>query len=159
MQGYVMTQASFIRANSCACPCIQQCYVSYTYNRQLHFPSHTSHTRINHVSYVTRNIVKGRPSCVDGRKRFFFDHKRVQSKGFCLYATLDVASAIDVINDLGLDTLTFLAVTVLVVPGFRIIKASPVSYLLILLFKFDIQNDIIVFKLLKLQLSIQISCC
>lgn len=42
------------------------------------------------------------------------------------YATLDVASAIDVINDLGFDTLTFLAVTVMVVPVFRTIKASPI---------------------------------
>ncbi|XP_059447121.1 K(+) efflux antiporter 3, chloroplastic isoform X2 [Corylus avellana] len=43
-----------------------------------------------------------------------------------VYAALDVASAIDVINDLGLDTLTFLAVTVLVVPAFKIIRASPI---------------------------------
>lgn len=41
-------------------------------------------------------------------------------------AALDVAAAVDVINDLGLDTLTFLAVTVIVVPLFRRIKASPV---------------------------------
>lgn len=43
-----------------------------------------------------------------------------------MYSALDVASAIDVINDLGLDTLTFLAVTVLVVPAFKIIRASPI---------------------------------
>lgn len=42
------------------------------------------------------------------------------------YASLDVASAIDVINDLGFDTLTFLAVTVMVVPAFRTLKASPI---------------------------------
>ncbi|PKI47695.1 hypothetical protein CRG98_031914 [Punica granatum] len=41
-------------------------------------------------------------------------------------ASLDVATAVDVINDLGLDTLTFLAVTVMVVPTFRILKASPI---------------------------------
>lgn len=45
---------------------------------------------------------------------------------FQIYASLDVASAVDVINDLGLDTLTFLAVTVLVVPAFKTIKASPI---------------------------------
>lgn len=45
---------------------------------------------------------------------------------FRTYAELDVASAIDVINDLGFDTLTFLVVTVMVVPAFRIIKASPI---------------------------------
>ncbi|CAI0448614.1 unnamed protein product [Linum tenue] len=37
-----------------------------------------------------------------------------------------VAGAVEVINDLGLDTLTFLAVTVIVVPAFRFIKASPI---------------------------------
>ncbi|XP_042508400.1 K(+) efflux antiporter 3, chloroplastic isoform X1 [Macadamia integrifolia] len=42
------------------------------------------------------------------------------------YAALDVASAVDVINDLGLDTLTFLAVTVIIVPAFKIIRASPI---------------------------------
>ncbi|RDX96033.1 K(+) efflux antiporter 3, chloroplastic, partial [Mucuna pruriens] len=38
----------------------------------------------------------------------------------------DVAGAHEVINDLGLDTLTFLAVTVLIVPTFKLIKASPI---------------------------------
>ncbi|KAF4381031.1 hypothetical protein F8388_011953 [Cannabis sativa] len=49
--------------------------------------------------------------------------RRVKSH---IYATIDVAAAVDVINDLGLDTLTFLAVTVIVVPAFKIIKASPI---------------------------------
>ncbi|GFY89466.1 K+ efflux antiporter 3 [Actinidia rufa] len=51
--------------------------------------------------------------------------RRAQKERFCIYAALDVASAVDVINDLGLDTLTLLAVTVMVVPAFKIIKASP----------------------------------
>lgn len=42
------------------------------------------------------------------------------------YAGVDVASAVDVINDLGFDTLTFLMVTVIIVPAFRVLKASPV---------------------------------
>uniref|UniRef100_A0A0D9Y1I3 RCK N-terminal domain-containing protein n=1 Tax=Leersia perrieri TaxID=77586 RepID=A0A0D9Y1I3_9ORYZ len=41
-------------------------------------------------------------------------------------AGMDIASAVDVINDLGFDTLTFLGVTVLVVPAFRVLKASPI---------------------------------
>ncbi|KAI7730402.1 hypothetical protein M8C21_025347, partial [Ambrosia artemisiifolia] len=45
---------------------------------------------------------------------------------FHMSATVDVAGAIEVINDLGLDTLTFLAVTVLVVPAFKFVKASPI---------------------------------
>ncbi|TVU49004.1 hypothetical protein EJB05_00294, partial [Eragrostis curvula] len=42
---------------------------------------------------------------------------------------MDLASgAVEVINDLGFDTLTFLGVTVLVVPAFRVLRASPVKY-------------------------------
>lgn len=41
-------------------------------------------------------------------------------------AHVDLASGLEVINDLGLDTLTFLAVTVLVIPIFKSIKASPI---------------------------------
>ncbi|EAZ37381.1 hypothetical protein OsJ_21719 [Oryza sativa Japonica Group] len=41
-------------------------------------------------------------------------------------AGMDIASAVEVINDLGFDTLTFLGVTVLVVPAFRVVKASPI---------------------------------
>ncbi|KAL6012748.1 K(+) efflux antiporter 3, chloroplastic [Asimina triloba] len=51
---------------------------------------------------------------------------RSGTKRFRIYAEIDVATAVDVINDLGFDTLTFLAVTVLVVPAFRIIRASPI---------------------------------
>ncbi|KAM0061062.1 putative regulator of K+ conductance, cation/H+ exchanger, NAD(P)-binding domain superfamily [Helianthus debilis subsp. tardiflorus] len=53
------------------------------------------------------------------------NHRR-QFRRFRMNATPDVAGAIEVINDLGLDTLTFLAVTVLVVPAFKIVKASPI---------------------------------
>ncbi|CAI8618019.1 unnamed protein product [Vicia faba] len=38
----------------------------------------------------------------------------------------DVAGAVEVVNDLGLDTLTFLGVTVFIVPSFKFIKASPI---------------------------------
>lgn len=52
--------------------------------------------------------------------------KKALSRKFRVNAELELASAIEVMNDLGFDTLTFLAVTVVVVPAFRIIKASPV---------------------------------
>ncbi|KAG0464849.1 hypothetical protein HPP92_019013 [Vanilla planifolia] len=52
--------------------------------------------------------------------------RRVGGSGFCIRAGIDVAGAIDVINDLGFDTLTFLAVTVVVVPAFKLIRASPI---------------------------------
>lgn len=48
---------------------------------------------------------------------------------FRIYAAVDVANGVEVINDLGMDTLTLLAVTVIIVPAFKIIKASPVSTL------------------------------
>lgn len=41
-------------------------------------------------------------------------------------AEVSLAAGLEVINDLGLDTLTFLAATVLVVPSFKAIKASPI---------------------------------
>lgn len=41
-------------------------------------------------------------------------------------AEVSLAAGLDVINDLGLDTLTFLAATVVVVPTFKAIKASPI---------------------------------
>ncbi|MCO5612748.1 hypothetical protein L7F22_067017 [Adiantum nelumboides] len=41
-------------------------------------------------------------------------------------AEVTLAAGLDVINDLGLDTLTFLAATVLVVPLFKALKASPI---------------------------------
>lgn len=57
-----------------------------------------------------------------------YNHKQIHIQKFRIHANLDVSSAIDVINDLGMDTLTFLAVTVIIVPAFKIIKASPVSF-------------------------------
>ncbi|KAK8963281.1 hypothetical protein KSP40_PGU002434 [Platanthera guangdongensis] len=54
--------------------------------------------------------------------------------GFPIRSVIDVASAVDVINDLGFDTLTFLAVTVMVVPAFKFIRANPVSSMVETLF-------------------------
>ncbi|CAM8926691.1 unnamed protein product [Rhodiola kirilowii] len=49
------------------------------------------------------------------------------SKGkWKISAVPDIASAVDVINDLGMDTLTFLMVTVLIVPAFKLIRASSI---------------------------------
>ncbi|MQL75211.1 hypothetical protein Taro_007581 [Colocasia esculenta] len=63
----------------------------------------------------------------DVRQRSHVYHYRKHRwERFQIHAELDVANAIDVINDLGFDTLTFLAVTVLVVPAFRFLKASPI---------------------------------
>ncbi|GJY82935.1 K(+) efflux antiporter 3, chloroplastic [Tanacetum coccineum] len=68
------------------------------------------------------------PSSFLGGKRFIIsNHRHFQRGGrFRMNAALDVGGAVEVINDLGLDTLTFLAVTVLVVPAFKFVKASPI---------------------------------
>ncbi|KAH6833132.1 K+ efflux antiporter 3 [Perilla frutescens var. hirtella] len=90
----------------------------------------TSH-RINcHLLYRVYNGFKGRllsPFPVPGGERSHLRNCRhVKKFRFRIHASVDVATAVDVINDLGLDTLTFLAVTVLVVPAFKKIKASPI---------------------------------
>lgn len=53
-----------------------------------------------------------------------------QRHGFAVTrASVELAGGMDIINNLGLDSLTFLAATVLVVPAFKAMKASPVHYL------------------------------
>ncbi|XP_065626141.1 K(+) efflux antiporter 3, chloroplastic isoform X5 [Quercus suber] len=75
-------------------------------------------------------IFEGTPSLISSVSNYggfcFSNHRLGPCKRSRVYAALDVASAVDVINDLGLDTLTFLGVTVLVVPAFKTIKASPI---------------------------------
>ncbi|MED6169518.1 K(+) efflux antiporter 3, chloroplastic [Stylosanthes scabra] len=58
----------------------------------------------------------------------FYSSKYCSSRGERLQTNVayDVAGAVEVINDLGLDTLTFLAVTVLIVPTLKSIKTSPI---------------------------------
>lgn len=74
------------------------------------------------------NLVKTRRFFLDTSRRFYFQGRWSEFSGRRVqtYAGVDVASAVDVINDLGFDTLTFLMVTVIIVPAFRVLKASPV---------------------------------
>ncbi|CAA7054175.1 unnamed protein product [Microthlaspi erraticum] len=78
-------------------------------------------------SLGARDLVKRRVFLDTSRRLYFrgrwseFSGRRVET-----YAGVDVASAVDVINDLGFDTLTFLMVTVIIVPAFRLLKASPI---------------------------------
>ncbi|KAF6142089.1 hypothetical protein GIB67_037007 [Kingdonia uniflora] len=79
---------------------------------------------------MPRNISRGKTLL--SRSNFCWGSSYTSRRGhshwrrFRIYAELDVASAVDVINDLGFDTLTFLAVTVIIVPVFKFIKASPI---------------------------------
>ncbi|WOL08938.1 K(+) efflux antiporter 3, chloroplastic [Canna indica] len=84
-----------------------------------------------YIEFTPSNIRRGcsllsRQKIIGLRGSYDYIGRKSFSRRFQLQAQLEVASAVDVINDLGFDTLTFLAVTVLVVPAFRTIKASPI---------------------------------
>ncbi|XP_059289965.1 K(+) efflux antiporter 3, chloroplastic isoform X1 [Lycium ferocissimum] len=102
--------------------------VSYAYNKSIHISSVSLHHKINHPSSGTNGFCKSTPfsSSCSGRGICILKHRKSLRCRFQIYASVDVASAVDVINDLGLDTLTFLAVTVLVVPALKTIKTSPI---------------------------------
>ena len=104
-------------------------YVSSSKDRVVHMPSSSICLRLDRAHF-TRSIREKStlvPSCFGCGDRLFSSSRTIGMKRFQLHAVVDVASAVDVINDLGLDTLTFLAVTVLIVPAFKALKASPVS--------------------------------
>ncbi|KAM3742562.1 hypothetical protein ACB098_07G077400 [Castanea mollissima] len=132
-KGYnIVKQKSPIRAYSHAISRLGEQYVhiSSSHNRKVCLPSSAISYGIIHRSFVSGYIFEGRPlliSSVSNCRGFCFSNHRLgPCKRSRVYAALDVASAVDVINDLGLDTLTFLGVTVLVVPAFKTIKASPI---------------------------------
>lgn len=66
------------------------------------------------------------PTFPDCKGIYFSKNRQLHWERFRASAAYDVAGAVEVINDLGLDTLTFLAVTVLIVPTFKLMRASPV---------------------------------
>lgn len=104
--------------------------VSCTYQRLVCGPAFSTLRRTNHCYSSSFNVLRDSSSLASSSfsgREYYFYHKQAQTKKNHVCAALDVASAIDVINDLGLDTLTFLVVTVMIVPAFKIIKASPVS--------------------------------
>ncbi|XP_034226785.1 K(+) efflux antiporter 3, chloroplastic isoform X2 [Prunus dulcis] len=104
-------------------------FIPYTSNQQVNPISYATNYKIRHPPFVSRNFL-GNPllaaSVYSWRGLDFSNHGPAHSERFRMFAALDVAAAVDVINDLGFDTLTFLAVTVIIVPAFKIIKASPI---------------------------------
>ncbi|GAA0157380.1 transporter [Lithospermum erythrorhizon] len=123
----IVYQASSAKVNSFAqCPCRRHFpSVTYARNELVHLPS----LSLNHRMSLSLSISQNRPSTSPlffSGKGLSTNHVHSQRNGVCTYAAADIASAVDVVNDLGLDTLTFLAVTVLVVPAFKLIKASPI---------------------------------
>ncbi|XP_028126700.1 K(+) efflux antiporter 3, chloroplastic-like isoform X2 [Camellia sinensis] len=127
---FVNQTSTTIRANSHAFSHMSRHFFSVPYNRQMRVPSSSIYHRISHCISFTANVSKGRPllspSIFSEIGFCFFNHRLAQRERFRIYTALDVSGAVDVINDLGLDILTLLAVTVMVVPAFKIIKTSPI---------------------------------
>ncbi|KMT00961.1 hypothetical protein BVRB_9g222260 [Beta vulgaris subsp. vulgaris] len=98
-------------------------------DRLVHLPSNMIYSRLQDA-YVRRSVWDKLSTSVSAsfshRKLSFSSFRSGDSKRFQLHAVVDIATAVDVINDLGMDTLTFLVVTVIIVPAFRTLKASPI---------------------------------
>ncbi|KAJ9159284.1 hypothetical protein P3X46_024799 [Hevea brasiliensis] len=129
----IIKQTSPIRGRACSND-ISHLYVhsfrtSHSSKQQMNLPSHGLSHRTSSF-FLSGNVSEDRillTSLVSGWRGFYLPkHKIGHLERSRIYASVDVATAVDVINDLGLDTLTFLAVTVVVVPVFKIIRASPV---------------------------------
>lgn len=126
--------------------------LQYSHSKKVAFPSCTLNCWRNDYSLVPVLFHNGATTLtfkvVEQNGYNWSNHRPKQRERLRMRAALDVAAAVDVINDLGLDTLTFLAVTVIVVPLFRRIKASPVRMIfyfssphtfLILFWSFEIE--------------------
>ncbi|CAJ1936190.1 unnamed protein product [Sphenostylis stenocarpa] len=100
-------------------------FMLYALNKKVPLLPHGASQGIFHGSSVSENFFKKSPLNVplsSGWKGLYRPRwERLQTN-----VAYDVAGAVEVINDLGLDTLTFLAVTVIIVPTFKSLKASPV---------------------------------
>ncbi|XP_058189635.1 K(+) efflux antiporter 3, chloroplastic [Rhododendron vialii] len=132
-KGYdIVTQTRTSRADSHALSYLSGHIFSapYPHHRRLHPPLSSAHHKISRCFSYTAHVSKGRlslSSFVLGERGFQFSSRGHAMKDrFRIYAAVDVANGVDVINDLGMDTLTLLAVTVIIVPAFKIIKASPI---------------------------------
>ncbi|KAL8097434.1 hypothetical protein AgCh_030532 [Apium graveolens] len=103
--------------------------VSCTYQRLVCEPAFSTLRKKIHCAISLSDVLQDTSSLASssfGGREYYLNQKQARNKKRHICAALDVASAIDVINDLGLDTLTFLVVTVMIVPAFKIIKASPI---------------------------------
>ncbi|KAI8532514.1 hypothetical protein RHMOL_Rhmol11G0219800 [Rhododendron molle] len=132
-KGYdIVTQTRANRADSHALSYLSGHIFSgpYPHHRRLCPPLSSAHHKISRCFSYTARVSKGRlslSSFVLGERGFQFSSRGHAMKDrFRIYAAVDVANGVDVINDLGMDTLTLLAVTVIIVPAFKIIKASPI---------------------------------
>ncbi|XP_010455787.1 PREDICTED: K(+) efflux antiporter 3, chloroplastic-like [Camelina sativa] len=115
-KGYEIVKQHSGRLKHCVFTVKSSCVPVYSEGANCGFKLH---------SFGGTDLVKRRVF-LDTSRRFYFQGRWSESSGRRVVHTYDVASAVDVINDLGFDTLTFLMVTVIIVPAFRILKASPI---------------------------------
>ncbi|XP_057416156.1 K(+) efflux antiporter 3, chloroplastic isoform X3 [Lotus japonicus] len=105
-------------------------FMLYSVDKQLSLLSHGARHGVFHRPTVSGSFIERKPLSLppfSGWKGFHFPKYRpVRWERLKANVAYDVADAVEVINDLGLDTLTFLAVTVVIVPTFKSIKASPI---------------------------------
>ncbi|KAJ1403668.1 Sodium/solute symporter superfamily [Sesbania bispinosa] len=105
-------------------------FMLYSIDKQVPLLSRGASHGVFHRTTVSENFFQRKPLNVpsfSGWKGFYFSKYRpLRWDRLQTSVAYDVAGAVEVINDLGLDTLTFLAVTVLIVPSFKLIKASPI---------------------------------
>ncbi|KAI3435058.1 RCK N-terminal domain-containing protein [Psidium guajava] len=113
-----------------SCGCGHSLKDSYSFSQQVHAPPYASKYRTGRRSFVSGDTCEYisllTSSRLGPRQLHRNNHRLDRFERAQIRASIDVASAVDVINDLGMDTLTFLAVTVAVVPTFKILKASPI---------------------------------
>lgn len=96
-------------------------------HKQVPFLSHLCHNTTAVSDKFSRRTSLDVHSFFGSKLSYFSKFRPLRWERLQTSVSYDVASAVEVINDLGLDTLTFLAVTVFIVPSFKLIKASPVS--------------------------------
>ncbi|KAK7252249.1 hypothetical protein RIF29_36069 [Crotalaria pallida] len=110
--------------------CRSSVFMIYSVNKQVSQLSHGASYGIIHRTSVSDNLFKSKPLTAppfSGLKGFYFSKdKPLRWERLKTNVAYDVANAVEVIHDLGSDTLTFLAVTVIIVPTFKLLKASPI---------------------------------
>ncbi|XP_012572450.1 K(+) efflux antiporter 3, chloroplastic isoform X2 [Cicer arietinum] len=95
-------------------------------HKQVPFLSHLCHNTTAVSDKFSRRTSLDVHSFFGSKLSYFSKFRPLRWERLQTSVSYDVASAVEVINDLGLDTLTFLAVTVFIVPSFKLIKASPI---------------------------------
>ncbi|CAL0331455.1 unnamed protein product [Lupinus luteus] len=110
--------------------CRSSIFMLHSVNKQVSQLSHGGSRMIIHRTHVSENLFKSTPLIVPSFSNWkgfsFSKDKPLRWERLLTNVAYDIAGAVEVINDLGSDTLTFLAVTVIIVPTFKLLKASPI---------------------------------